>query len=82
MNLKVKSVSTVMCPDFRANSASEMRFVGYVFDHAKQSFVQTSEVIEIPNTKENREAVKLGELLPADKQTAELCGVEKEKSAK
>jgi len=81
--LKVKSVKKAMLPDFRANSAAEMRFVGYSFDHEKQAFVMSSDVAEIPNTPENRKAVKEGDLKAADKETAELCGVDfKEEKSK
>lgn len=83
--LKVKAVQNRLQPNFAAFEAGVRRFVGCRFDQtlgekdskgvAQGGFLMLEEGEEVPMIAEYVQAVKQGDLLPADQETARLCGV-------
>ena len=84
--LKVRSAPMAMVTNFEALEAKSRRYVGRVFDstlgevnpetgNRQGGWPLTDEPEEIPFRAEYRQAVREGDLIPADKATADLCGV-------
>ncbi len=68
----------VLVPDYEALDGGVRRFIGRAFDASvgeAGGWVPKTDCSEIPSTAEYRQAVKQGELTPADELTAKLCGV-------
>lgn len=93
--LKVKSSPTAMVTNYEAMIAKVRRYVGRIYDPTLGpvdpetnkhvgGWPLTNEPEEIPYRAEYVQAVKEGDLIPADKATADLCGVtfQADKSAK
>ncbi len=88
--LRVRPVGTALVQDYIAMKSGICRFVGRKLDKTigesiveplsgetfrQSAFVPVSEPETIPNIAEYRKAVKYGDLEPADKETALICGV-------
>lgn len=84
-SLNVKAVPDRLQPNFEAFEAGVRRFVGRKFDptagevdsrgEAQGGFVILPEGESVSLRAEYIKAVKDGDLLPADAETAKLCGV-------
>jgi hypothetical protein len=66
--LKVKAVEGALVQDYQALKSGIKRFIGW-WELVKDK------VCELPNMAEYRQEIKLGNLKPADAQTANLCGL-------
>ena len=81
--LRVKAVEGALVQDYNALKAGIKRFIGWKFNPALGDGEETKggwelvkdKVCEVPNMAEYRQEIKLGNLLPADAQTANLCGL-------
>lgn len=75
MSLKVRAIPTSHVPVFEAFQAMPKRFVGKKFDESVSNWVVVDDVFEVAETAEYRAAVRDGDLIPADKETADKCQV-------
>lgn len=83
--LKVLPVEGRLQPDFESFDAGVRRFVGRKFDEKlgkkdkdgvpQGEFVITGKVVVLPYRAEYVQAVKEGDLIPVDAETARLCKV-------
>ena len=83
--LRVFPVEGKLQPDFESFEAGVRRFVGCRFDASvgekdskgvpQGGFVPTGKAVTIPYRAEYVQAVKQGDLIPADAETARLCKV-------
>ena len=93
--LKVKSSEKAMVTNYEAMAAKVRRYVGRVYDSTLGpvdpetnkrvgGWPLSNEMEEIPYRAEYVQAVKEGDLIAADKVTADICGVpfQTDKSAK
>jgi len=77
--LRVRARGTASVPNHEAEAAGVRRFVGRKYIEVEPGvwgFQPTGEVEELPYSSDYVKHVKDGELWPADKATAEACGVE------
>lgn len=77
-NLKVTSAPGALVQNLAALSSNTPRYIGRTFDasegpHGGWKLSDTPE--EVPFCAEYLQAVREGDLIPADKSTAEMCGV-------
>lgn len=84
--LKVRSSAKAMVTNFEALAAKSRRYVGRYFDASlgainpetqkpQGGWPLKDEPEEIPFRAEYLQAVREGDLIPADKATADVCGV-------
>ncbi len=80
--LRLKAAGTAMVPVFEKMAQGVRQFVGRELrkvsadgEPEQFGFEPVSEPTEVPYRAEYVEAVKAGDLLPADKETADACGV-------
>jgi hypothetical protein len=80
--LRLKAAGTAMVPYFEKLSQGVRQFVGREMQKVSAEgqpeewgFAPTAEAVEVPYRAEYVEAVKAGDLTPADKATADACGV-------
>ncbi len=84
--LKVRSAPMAMVTNFEALDAKSRRYVGRQFDPSvgeinpetqrpQGGWPLRDEPEEVPFRAEYLQAVREGDLIPADKATADLCGV-------
>lgn len=64
-----------MVTDLEALAGGARRYVGRAFDSSVNGWVPSKGAVEVPDKPEYRQAVKDGDLLPADEATAKLCKV-------
>lgn len=76
--LKVFTSGRAMVTDHKALSSGVRRYIGRQYDPTlgkAGGWVPNEEPQEIENSADYRQAVREGDLLPADQETASLCGV-------
>jgi hypothetical protein len=81
--LRVKAVAGALIPDYPALRVGLKRFIGWKFNPVLgdgEEFkggweLVEDKICEVPNMAEYRKEIKLGNLVPADAQTAKLCGL-------
>lgn len=75
--LVVRASGLAMVTDFEAMDAGVKRFVGRLpeLKGSQIHWAPKAEASEVPDRAEYRQALADGDLVPADRATAELCGL-------
>lgn len=76
--LTVRAVASGMCPDFEAQGAGILRFIGRSHDPSlgdNGGWTVSPDPVTVPFRSEYVQELKAGALLPADAETAALCGL-------
>jgi hypothetical protein len=76
--LKVYAANTALVTDYEALKSNVRRFIGRTYDATlgqAGGWVPKAEPSEIPDRAEYRQAIKEGDLTPADRETAAACGL-------
>lgn len=73
--IRVKCSGTAMVPDVDALNAGLRRFIGRMWVQPKYGWEACEDAVEVKALPEYVRAVKEGDLLPADKETADFCKV-------
>jgi hypothetical protein len=80
VKIKVYAGEGMVANTSTLSTTTPRRFVGWKYDAEQKAFVKSDEPEEMVLSKTNRnyyiKMIKEGALLPADKETAELCGLD------
>lgn len=80
--LRVFAAGDAMVSNLEAEEAGARRYIGRRYDgegpNGEGRWVPTGEVVEVPYRAEYVAALRAGELMPADDETAQLAGVKRD----
>lgn len=77
--LRVRARGTASVPNYEAQEAGTRRFIGRKYievEPGQWGFAPTGETEEVPLQSDYLKAIKDGDLWPADRETADIAGVE------
>lgn len=75
MKLVVLPAGDKLFPDLKAQSAGLRRFIGRVYNTEAGGWIPMPEPVEIDDIAEHRQALREGDLLPGDQDTAKLLNL-------
>lgn len=73
--LMVRPNESAMVPNFELVRSNMRRFIGWRFDASQSGFIRDPEPVQVPYRKEYLDALKAGDLIPADEATARIAGI-------
>ena len=80
--VKFKAVGTALVSDIDAMNANTRRYLGRKWDPQLRAYVPVDNYPAVAFHAEYLDAVRSGDLEPADEETAKLCGVSFKKLSK